>query len=187
MIPDYKVPPGERFKRINNEMFMNGSCDSESHRPLMTCKNRVEDRERNFQKSKEDYRKKAETTWAPWSYNKASSGRNNWKDYVQQQCLLVQQSVLSCHPAFPGQAFDLHGPRYMPMCQPTINTSKERLRRTSTDWSSPSARLFSERPIVSHRFDQSQLGIRSCTILFQLVYKPFSVAHRRNNPPGTKE
>ena len=32
---DYQVSSAERFKHVNNEMFMNGSQDSDSHSPLM--------------------------------------------------------------------------------------------------------------------------------------------------------
>ena len=32
---DYQVSSAERFKRVNNDMFMNGSQDSDSHSPLM--------------------------------------------------------------------------------------------------------------------------------------------------------
>ena len=32
---DYQVLSAERFKHVNNEMFMNGSQDSDSHSPLM--------------------------------------------------------------------------------------------------------------------------------------------------------
>ena len=54
MITDYKVTSD-----IRTTIQANGSCDSESHSPLMTCiKSRIEDRERNYQKSKEYYRKK---------------------------------------------------------------------------------------------------------------------------------
>ena len=32
---DYQVSSAERFKHVNNDMFMNGSQDSDSHSPLM--------------------------------------------------------------------------------------------------------------------------------------------------------
>ena len=32
---DYQVSSAERYKHVNNEVFMNGSQDSDSHSPLM--------------------------------------------------------------------------------------------------------------------------------------------------------
>ena len=56
---DYQVSSAERFKRVNNEMFMNGSQDSDSHSPLMVyIRSRSATKQRNFERSKEYFKKK---------------------------------------------------------------------------------------------------------------------------------
>ena len=60
---DYQVSSAERFKHVNNEMFMNGSQDSDSHSPLMVyIRSRSATKQRNFERSKEYFKKKQSWT-----------------------------------------------------------------------------------------------------------------------------
>ena len=46
---DYQVSSAERFKHVNDDMFMNGSQDSDSHSPLMVyIRSRSAARQRNL-------------------------------------------------------------------------------------------------------------------------------------------
>ena len=59
----YQVSSAERFNHINNEMFMNGSCDSNSHSPLMVyARSRAEAKELSVQRAQERRSKKNTTT-----------------------------------------------------------------------------------------------------------------------------
>ena len=89
---DYQVSSAERFKHLNNDMFMNGSQDSDSHSPLMVyIRSRSAARQRNFERFKEHLKKKQ-----PWTqqddkeYNKQywgnpkqskDDGDSTWNDY----------------------------------------------------------------------------------------------------------
>ena len=56
---DYQVSSAERFKHVNNDMFMNGSQDSDSHSPLMVyIRSKSATRQRNFERSQEYLKKK---------------------------------------------------------------------------------------------------------------------------------
>ena len=95
VISDYQVTSAERFKHINNEMFVLGPCDSDSHTPLMVyVRSRAANRERNLQRTREFLQNKKketkkenknETAWKPWdqSYNQGwkQYGYGTWKDY----------------------------------------------------------------------------------------------------------
>ena len=70
---DYQVSSAERFKHVNNDMFMNGSQDSDSHSPLMVyIRSKSAARQRNYERTKE-YNKKKQS-WTPHEY----------KDYNKQ-------------------------------------------------------------------------------------------------------
>ena len=81
---DYQVSSAERFKHVNNGMFMNGSQDSDSHSPLMdNIRSRSAARQRNFERSKEHLKKKQSWTQQEYKeYNKQYWGNpKQWKDY----------------------------------------------------------------------------------------------------------
>ena len=60
---DYQTTPAECFKRITNEMFLNGPCDADSHSPLMVhTRSRSESKERDTQRAKKYNQKKKENT-----------------------------------------------------------------------------------------------------------------------------
>ena len=53
VISDCKVTSAERYKRIKNEMLMLGSCDSDSHTPLLVyIRSLAADQERNYHRKK---------------------------------------------------------------------------------------------------------------------------------------
>ena len=81
---DYQVSSAERFKHVNNDIFMNGSQGSDSHSPLMVyIRSRSAARQRSFERSKEYYKKKQFWNSVEYKdYNKQSWGsQQNWKDY----------------------------------------------------------------------------------------------------------
>ena len=80
---DYQVSSAERYKHVNNEMFMNGSQDSDSHSPLMVY---IRSRSATSKRSSEryqDYVKKRQswTTQEYKDYNKQWGYQKQWKDY----------------------------------------------------------------------------------------------------------
>ena len=79
---DYQVSSAERYKRVNNDMFMNGSQDSDSHSPLMVyIRSKSATRQRNFERSQEYLKKKQAWTAQEYKdYNK-QWGQKQWKDY----------------------------------------------------------------------------------------------------------
>ena len=80
---DYQVSSAERFKHVNNEMFMNGSQDSDSHSPLMVyIRSRSATKQRNFERSKEYFKKKQPWTQQEYKkYNRQQWGnQKQWKD-----------------------------------------------------------------------------------------------------------
>ena len=80
---DYQVSSAERFKHVNNDMFMNGSQDSDSRSPLMVyIRSKSATRQCNFERSKEYLKKKQ--SWTPHEYkdyNKQWGYQKQWKDY----------------------------------------------------------------------------------------------------------
>ena len=72
---DCQVSSAERFKHVNNDMFMNGSQDSDSHSPLMVYIR---------SKSATRQRIKKKQAWTPQEnkdYNKQWGHQKQWKDY----------------------------------------------------------------------------------------------------------
>ena len=80
---DYQVSSAERFKHVNNDMFMNGSQDSDSHSPLMVyIRSKSATRQRNSERYQEYLKKKQ--AWTPQEYkdyNKQWGNQKQWKDY----------------------------------------------------------------------------------------------------------
>ena len=80
---DYQVSSAERYRHVNNEMFMNGSQDSDSHSPLMVyIRSRSATSKRSSQRY-QDYVKKRQswTTQEYKDYNKQWGYQKQWKDY----------------------------------------------------------------------------------------------------------
>ena len=84
---DYQVSSAERFKHVNNDMFMNGSQDSDSHSPLMVyIRSRSAARQRNFERSKEHQKKKQSWTQQEYKdYNKQCWGN-------PKQCGMIEET-----------------------------------------------------------------------------------------------
>ena len=62
-----QVSSAERFKHVNNDMFMNGSQDSDSHSPLMVyIRSKSATRQRNSERYQEYLKKKQ--AWTPQEY-----------------------------------------------------------------------------------------------------------------------
>ena len=60
---DYQVSSAERFKHVNNDMFMNGSQDSDSHSPLMVyIRSKSATRQRSSERYQEYIKKKQSWT-----------------------------------------------------------------------------------------------------------------------------
>ena len=79
---DYQVSSAERFKHVNNDMFMNGSQDSDSHSPLMVyIRSRPAARQRNFERSKEHLKKKQSWTQQEYKEQWKDYGDSTWNDY----------------------------------------------------------------------------------------------------------
>ena len=80
---DYQVSSAGRFEHVNNDMFMNGSQDSDSHSPLMVYKrSKSATRQRNSERYQEYIKKKQ--AWTPQEYkdyNKQWGHQKQWKDY----------------------------------------------------------------------------------------------------------
>ena len=69
---DYQVSSAERFKHVNNDMFMNGSQDSDSHSPLMVyIRSKSATRQRNSERYQEYLKKKQ--AWSRSTRTTASS------------------------------------------------------------------------------------------------------------------
>ena len=73
----------ECFKHVNNDMFMNGSQDSDSHSPLMVyIRSKSATRQRSSERYQEYIKKKQ--AWTPQEYkdyNKQWGHQKQWKDY----------------------------------------------------------------------------------------------------------
>ena len=80
---DYQVSSAERFKHVNNDMFMNGSQDSDSHSPLMVyIRSKSATSKRGAERYQEYIKKKQ--PWTPQEYkdyNKQWGLQKQWKDY----------------------------------------------------------------------------------------------------------
>ena len=97
---DYQVSSAERFKHVNNDMFMNGSQDSDSHSPLMVyIRSKSATRQRNPERYQEYLKKKQ--AWTPQEYkdyNKQWGHQKQWKDYstsIRQQPPMVSSIRLT--------------------------------------------------------------------------------------------
>ena len=79
-ISDYQVSSAERFKHVNNDMFMKGSQDSDSRSPLMVhIRSRSATRQRNLEHLK---KKQSWTQQEYRDYNKQYWGNpKQWKGY----------------------------------------------------------------------------------------------------------
>ena len=74
---DSQVSSAERFKHVNNDMFMNGSQDSDSHSPLMVyIRSKSATRQRSSERYQEYIKKKQ--AWTPQEYKDYNK---QWKDY----------------------------------------------------------------------------------------------------------
>ena len=80
---DYQVSSAERYKHVNNEMFMNGSQDSGSHSPLMVYLRSKSATSKRSSERYQDYVKKRQsgTTQEYKDYNKQWGYQKQWKDY----------------------------------------------------------------------------------------------------------
>ena len=78
---DYQVSSAERYKHVNNEMFMNGSQDSDSHRPLMVYIRSMSATSKRSSERYQDYVKKKQSSWTTQDYNKQWGHQKQWKDY----------------------------------------------------------------------------------------------------------
>ena len=66
---DYQVSSAERYKHVNNEMFMNGSQDSDSHSPLMVYIRSKSATSKRSSERHQEYIKKKQSSWTPQEYN----------------------------------------------------------------------------------------------------------------------
>lgn len=82
-VSDYQVTAAERFKHVSNEMFMLGSCDQDSHIPLLVyIRSCAANKERNFQRKEEHIQKKKSEQKKPSTEKSWSqSGYQGWKNY----------------------------------------------------------------------------------------------------------
>ena len=81
---DYQVSSAERCKHVNNEMFMNGSQDSDSHSPLMVYIRSKSATSKRSSERCQDYIKKKQSSWTLQEYkdyNKQWGHQKQWKDY----------------------------------------------------------------------------------------------------------
>ena len=80
---DYQVSSAERYKHVNNEMFMNGSQDSDPHSPLMVYIRSKSATSKRSSERYQDYVKKRQswTTQEYKDYNKQWGYQKQWKDY----------------------------------------------------------------------------------------------------------
>ena len=70
---DYQVSSAERFKHVNNDMFMNGSQDSDSHSPLMVyIRSRSAALKKKQSWTQQEYKEYNKQYW---------SNQKQWKDY----------------------------------------------------------------------------------------------------------
>ena len=60
---DYQVSSAERYKHVSNEMFMNGSQDSDSHSPLMVYIRSKSATSKRSSERYQDYIKKKQSSW----------------------------------------------------------------------------------------------------------------------------
>ena len=81
---DYQVSSAERYKHVNNEMFMNGSQDSDSHSPFMVYIRSKSATSKRSSERYQDYIKKKQSSWITQEYkdyNKQWGHQKQWKDY----------------------------------------------------------------------------------------------------------
>ena len=81
-ISDYQVSSAERFKHVSNEMFMNGSQDSDSHSPLMIyIRSRSATKQRNFEQwgNHKQWKDYGDSTWHDYGdYGSQSDSSYRW-------------------------------------------------------------------------------------------------------------
>ena len=80
----YQVSSAERYLHVNNEMFMNGSQDSDSHSPLMVYIRSKSATSKRSSERYQEYIKKKQSSWTPQEYKDYSKQRGHqkqWKDY----------------------------------------------------------------------------------------------------------
>ena len=77
---DYQVSSAERYKHVNNEMFMNGSQDSDSYSPLMVYMRSKSATSKRSSERYQDYVKKRQswTTQEYKDYNKQWGYQKQW-------------------------------------------------------------------------------------------------------------
>ena len=79
-----QVSSAERYKHVNNEMFMNGSQDSDSHSPLMVYIRSKSATSKRSSERYQEYINKKQSSWTPQEYkgyNKQWGHQKQWKDY----------------------------------------------------------------------------------------------------------
>ena len=84
-ISNYQVSSAERYKHVNNdEMFMNGSRNSDSHSPLMVYIRSKSATSKRSSERYQDYVKMRQSSWTTQEhkdYNKQWGYQKQWKDY----------------------------------------------------------------------------------------------------------
>ena len=97
---DYQVSSAERFEHVNNDMFMNGSQDSDSHSPLVVY---IRSKSATSQRSSERYQEyiKKKQAWTPPT---TSSGdiRNNGRTIATRPGMIMETMAVNPTAAADG-------------------------------------------------------------------------------------
>ena len=104
---DYQVSSAERFKHVNNDMFMSGSQDSDSHSPLMVyIRSRSAARQRNFERSKEHLKKKQSGLSKTTKSTTSSTGaiQSNGKTLATRPGMITETMAVNPTAAAGGTA-----------------------------------------------------------------------------------
>ena len=123
---DYQVSSAERFQRVNNDMFMNGSQDSDSHSPLMVyIRSRSAARQRNFERSKEHLKNLGLSKITKSTTSSTGAIQSNGKTMVTRPGMIMETMAVNPTAAAGGTADHLmkQPPLALTEKTPTIDTT----------------------------------------------------------------
>ena len=100
---DYQVSSAERYKHVNNEMFMNGSQDSDSHSPLVVYIRSKSATSKRSSERYQEYIKKKQSSWTPQEYKDYNKQWGHHFPLCPVHCFSFHfMSFISMHfPSFP--------------------------------------------------------------------------------------
>ena len=102
---DYQVSSAERYKHVNNEMFMNGSQDSDCHSPLMAYIRSKSATSKRSSERYQDYVKKKQSSWTTQEYkdyNKQWGHQNSGRTIALRPGMIMETIAVNPTAAADG-------------------------------------------------------------------------------------